>query len=125
MDPVYGRKGNQEGGAPPETAKANRNNPDRSGPMGETSREGWAERAIRHNRKIGGGFFVEEGEAVCELLVQQLIDSVRKSLENAEACIDWYEKERSQYQEQLDRLQAILEAARDERLQQQAKEEEE
>ena len=127
MDSNYGAKSTEEDGTATETTKAGCNDPDQSNALGQVRGSHQAipaeKRTLRPHRGDGGGFF--GGEAVCELLAEQLLSEAKKGLQNAEACIDWYQQEKLAYQERVSNLESIVEAARDERLQQQAKEEEE
>lgn len=102
------------------------NDPHKSGTVGPLQGSGSTDQSgsLGSDRAVGGGFFATGQGAICELLAQQMLAEAEKGLENAESCIDWYEREKAAYQERIVNLRAIVEAAREERLQEQAKEEE-
>ena len=65
------------------------------------------EGTIGHNRTTPTGFFAGK-RTLDEAIVHQLLGAAKKSLKNAEACIDWYEEEKRECQKQVSELEQLL-----------------
>lgn len=62
------------------------------------------------DRGIVTGFFAGK-RSLDEAILHQLLSAAKKGLKNAEACIDWYEEEKREYEKQVAELEELVQAA--------------
>ncbi|WP_413160079.1 hypothetical protein ACL6C3_16810 [Capilliphycus salinus ALCB114379] len=85
---------------------------------GETVEQG----PLGFDRTVGEGFFAGGG-TLDEAILIQLWEVADKGLRNAEACLDWYNQEKQEFQNQKEKLEQLIVKAREQRNQSKFEEE--